>query len=138
MNCEFFPITRDPTDSFHQDGSRKRAKGAKTETPDFWLLGQRSGQIDEESKTIPFRARIAIGWLLRPHFRGYLRGSFLFLTKIFARAWIFGSLHYIIAFRINFPLHNLRGSDFQLSFPHEKAGVIITPWEINSPEPNLV
>ena len=45
-------------------------------------MGQRSGQIDEESKTIPLRERIATGWLLRPHFRGYLRGSQVLFEKI--------------------------------------------------------
>ena len=38
-------------------------------------MAQWSGQIDEKSKTIPLRGRIATGWLLGPHFRGYLRGS---------------------------------------------------------------
>ena len=35
----------------------------------FWLSGQRSGQIDEESKTIPLREGTAARWPLRPPFR---------------------------------------------------------------------
>ena len=56
--------------------AEKESKSVRPPNQDFWLSGQRNSQIDEESKTIPLRGRIAAGWPLGPHFRGYLEGSF--------------------------------------------------------------